>query len=135
MAGGNQQRGYIDKQDANSPTVATESILLSCIIDARKTRDVAVIDIPNAFVQTVIEEEKDKFIMRLHGDVVDILCKLAPTVYAQFITMDKRGSKQLLVNCLNALYGSMVASLLYYRKFTPSLKGKNSVMSPYDPCD
>jgi hypothetical protein len=37
------------------PTVATESVLLSCIIDAEEELDVAVVDIPNAFVQTRVE--------------------------------------------------------------------------------
>ena len=58
VAGGNKQRGYISKEDASSPTVASESVLLSCIIDAKEGRDVAVIDIPNAFIQTRVEDEK-----------------------------------------------------------------------------
>jgi hypothetical protein len=50
VAGGNKQRDYISKEDASSPTVPTESVLLSCIIDAEEHRDVALVDIPNAFV-------------------------------------------------------------------------------------
>jgi hypothetical protein len=60
VAGGNKQREYISKEDASSPTIATESILLSCIIDAEEERDVAVIDIPNAFVQTHVEDDDCK---------------------------------------------------------------------------
>jgi hypothetical protein len=52
VTGGNNQRDYISKEDASSPTVATESVLLSCIIDAEEEWDVAVVDIPSAFVQT-----------------------------------------------------------------------------------
>jgi hypothetical protein len=52
VAGVNKQRGYTSKDDASSPTIATEAVLLSCIIDAKEGRDVAVVDIPNAFVQT-----------------------------------------------------------------------------------
>jgi hypothetical protein len=52
VAGGNKQRDYISKEDASLPTVATEAILLSCIIDAKEGMDVAVINIPNAFIQT-----------------------------------------------------------------------------------
>jgi hypothetical protein len=48
VAGGKKQRDYIPKEDASSPTVAIESVLLSCIIDAEEEREVAVIDIPNA---------------------------------------------------------------------------------------
>ena len=52
VASGNQQRDYISKEDVSSPTVSTEAVLLTCIIDAEEERDVAVIDIPNAFIQT-----------------------------------------------------------------------------------
>jgi hypothetical protein len=55
VAGGNKQRDYISKEDASSPTVATKSVLLSCIIDAEEHMDVAVVAIPNAFVQTRVE--------------------------------------------------------------------------------
>jgi hypothetical protein len=59
VAGGNTQRNYISKEDASSLKVTTESVLLSGIIDAEEERDVAVVDIPNAFVQTCVENEKD----------------------------------------------------------------------------
>ena len=47
---------------------------------------------------------------------------------------DRKGNKQILVECLNALYGTMVASLLYYEKFTKSLKANGYEMNPYDAC-
>ena len=50
VAGGNKQRDFISKEDSRSPTVSTEAVLLSCIIDAEEERDVAVINIPNAFI-------------------------------------------------------------------------------------
>jgi hypothetical protein len=52
VAGVNKQWDYISKEDASLPTVATESVLLSCIVDAKEEWGVAVVDIPNAFVQT-----------------------------------------------------------------------------------
>jgi hypothetical protein len=52
-ANGKQQREYIDKEDANSPTVAIEAVLLSCIIDALEKRIVATVDIPGAFMQQI----------------------------------------------------------------------------------
>ena len=134
VAGGNKQRDYVSKEDASSPTVATESVLLSCAIDARENRDVAVIDIPNAFIQTTVQDEKDKVVIRIRGLVVDMLVKIAPDTYLPFVTEDKKGNKQLLVKCLNALYGTMVASLLYYKKFTASLKRRGFIMNPYDSC-
>jgi hypothetical protein len=46
----------------------------------------------------------------------------------------KKGKKQFLVQCLTALYGTMVALLLYYKKFVKSLKSKGFKLNPYDPC-
>ena len=134
VAGGNKQRDYISKEDASSPTVATESVLLTCIIDAEEERDVAVIDIPNAFVQTRVEDEKDMAFIKIRGVLVDILVAIAPDVYGPYVTKDKKGVKQLLVQCQNALYGTMVASLLYYRKFVKSLTDVGFEINPYDPC-
>mgnify|MGYP005605529959 FL=1 len=91
VAGGNKQRDYISKEDASSPTVATESVLLTCIIDAEEERDVAVVDIPNAFVQTRVEDEKDMAIIKLRGVLVDILVEIAPDVYKSYATTDKKG--------------------------------------------
>ena len=54
MAGGNKQRGYILKEDASSPTVSNAAVMLTCVIDADENRDFAIVDIPNAFVQTVV---------------------------------------------------------------------------------
>ena len=81
VAGGNKQRDYISKEDACSPTVATESVLLSCIIDAEEGRDVAVVDILNAFIQTSVEDEKDMVIIKIQGVWVNILVEIAPEVY------------------------------------------------------
>jgi hypothetical protein len=134
VAGGKKQRDYISKEDASSPTVTTESVLLSCIINAEEERDVAVIDIPNAFIQTRVEGEKDMTIIKLRGVLVDILVVIAPNVYKSYTTTDKKGVRQLVVQCQNALYGTMVASLLYYRKFTKSLTEIGFELNLYATC-
>ena len=134
MADGNKQRDYISKEDASSPTVATESVLLTCIVDAEEERDVAVADIPNALIQTQVEKEKDVVFVNIHGVLVDILVEIAPDVYKSYAKKDKRGVKQLLVQCQSALYGTMLASLLYHRKFVKSLMDIDFEINPYDPC-
>jgi hypothetical protein len=134
VAGGNKQRDYISKEDSSSPTVATEAVLLSCIVDAKEGRDAAVIDIPNVFIQMRVEDEGDMAIINIRGVCVDILVQIAHGVYKSYIMTDKKGTKQLLVQCQNALYGTMVASLLYYHKFTKSLTSVGFEINPYDPC-
>ena len=80
VAGGNKQRGTIDKVDASSPTVSLESVLLTSVIDAEERREVATIDIPNAFVQTKLENDEDKVLMRLRGKLAELMVKVAPEI-------------------------------------------------------
>ena len=88
--------------------MATESVLLTCIVDAEEARDVAMIDIPNAFVQMHVKDEADMAFFKIRGVLVDILLNIALDVYKDYIYYDKRGVKQLLVQCQNAIYGTMV---------------------------
>jgi hypothetical protein len=57
VIGGNKQHDYITKEDVSSPTVTAEAVMLICVINAQENRDVAVVDIPNTFVQTVVSKE------------------------------------------------------------------------------
>ena len=134
VVGGNKQRDYITKEDVSSPTVSAEAVMLTCVIDAVEGRDVAIIDVPNAFVQTVVEDEEHRVIIRIRGPLVDILVSIAPEVYGSYVSTNKSGQKVLLVQCLNAVYGTMVAALLYYKKFVKSLTKQGYKINPYDGC-
>jgi hypothetical protein len=48
--------------------------------------------------------------------------------------MNSKGVNSLLVECYNAIYGTMVAGLLYHCKFSSSLKNRGFTVNPYDPC-
>jgi hypothetical protein len=109
-------------------------VLLLCIIDAEEHRDITVVDIPNACVQTHAENKKDMALIKIQGILVDILVDISPEAYKSYVSKDKKGNKHLLVQCQNALYGKMVASLLYYRKFVKSLTDIDITINPYDPC-
>ena len=50
------QRVHVTKEEASSPTAFTESVILTSIVDAKEGREVATVDIPNAFAQTVIPD-------------------------------------------------------------------------------
>jgi hypothetical protein len=58
-ANGSTQRAYMERDDAASPTAMTESILANHrhTIDAKQKYDVMTADIPNAFVQTDVDEK------------------------------------------------------------------------------
>ena len=53
---GAQQRDRVTKEEVSSPTAYTESVILTSIVDAKEGRDVATVDIPNMFAQTVITD-------------------------------------------------------------------------------
>ncbi len=137
VIGGNKQHDYITKEDVSSLPVSAEAVMLTCVIDAQEDRDIAVVDIPNTFVQTVVDEEdaEHHVIVRiLRGPLVDILVSIAPDVYRMYVSTNKSGQKVLIVECLNAIYGTMVAALLYYKKFVKSLTKQGFKLNPYDGC-
>jgi hypothetical protein len=104
VAGGNLQQGHVTKEESSSPTVSTESVLLTSIVDALEERDVAIINIPNAFTQTRVQDAKDHIIISMTGVIVDWLVNAAPKVYAKYVAVNSRGEKSLLVECFNAIY-------------------------------
>ena len=110
--------------------------MLTCVINAQENRDVAVVDIPNAFAQTVVSDEdaEHRVIVRIRGPLVDVLVSIAPDVYGRYVSTNKKGQKVLIVECLNAVSGTMVAALLYYKKFVKSLTKHGYKLNPYDGC-
>jgi hypothetical protein len=59
---------------------------------------------------------------------------VAPDYYGPYVSMNKSDQKVLIVECLNAVYGMMVAALLYYKKFVKSLTKQVFKLNPYDGC-
>jgi hypothetical protein len=86
------------------------------VIDAKQRRDVMMLDIPNAFVQTDIALDGKKVIMKIRGHLVDILLELCPGVYNEYVLYEGK-NKIVYVQMLKALYGMLISSLLYYKKF------------------
>ena len=108
-------------------------MLLASTIDASEERDVAVIDITNSFIQTIIRDNKDKVILRLRGKLANILIKTVPEIYRKNITINRKGETVLYVRALNAIYGIMSVALLFYQKFGGELMMIGFELNPYDP--
>jgi hypothetical protein len=77
-AAGRPQRRYIAREDASSPTVATESVFLTALIDAEENREVAVVDIPGVFMQVDMAEET---IVRITGKMAELLLEIDSAMY------------------------------------------------------
>jgi hypothetical protein len=115
----------------------TESIVITATIDAKQNRDVMTADVPNAFVQTAVDEKNLKkgkrIIMKIRGPLVDMLCNIAPKIYEDYVTYEG-GHKVLYVMMLMVIYGMLQSLLLYYKKFRKDIKSIGFEVNPYDPC-
>jgi hypothetical protein len=68
-----------------SPTIALESVLITATIDAVEGRDVALVDVPGAFLSANMDEE---VIMTIRGRLAELMVKAAPNIYRKYITID-----------------------------------------------
>ena len=132
VADGRKQRGEFPKEDAASPTTSLESIILTSMIEAKEGRDIVTADIPNAFIQTDMEGDTPVH-MKLTGKAADILVQTAPELYRKYIANEK-GKNVLYVEALKAIYGTLKAALLFYKKLVKDLKSIGFEVNPYDPC-
>ena len=65
---------------------------------------------------------------------MELLLKIDLEFYGPFVTSYKKGDKVRIVKFLNAIYGTMVASLLYYKKFVKILNKNGLQLNLYNPC-
>jgi hypothetical protein len=118
-ANGSTEREYMQREEVSSPTVSTESVLLTAVIEAQEGRDVTTCDIPNAFIQTDVQTEDsdgNRTIMKIRGTLVGILFKMDQE-YAEHVV--KEGYQDVLyVHITKATYGLNVSAMLFYQKTT-----------------
>src|SRR5210317_1489638 len=132
-ADGRKQREFTSKEEAASPTVKLESVFLTSVIEAHEGRDVTTIDIPNAFIQNKIENEADKVVMRMRGKLAEYLVLIAPQIYKPYVVFEN-GKKVLYCEAQNAIYGTLKAALLFYKKLLKDLIEFGFEINPYDVC-
>ena len=65
---------------------------------------------------------------------VDLIIKIAPWFCGPFVTTYKKGETMIIIKFMNAIYGTMVASLIEYKDFLKALKRNVFQLNPYDPC-
>ena len=128
-ADGQKQRAYIAKEDSTAPTVSTEVVFLTAVIDALENRDVAVLDVPGAFMQADIDELVH---VRFTGEMVKILLNIDKEMYGEYVVME-RGEQ--VMELLKALYGTLRAAHLFWQKLSKQLIDVwGFVPNKYDDC-
>jgi hypothetical protein len=129
-ADGRKQRMYTAKEDAASPTVAIESIFLTAVVDGMENREVAVLDVPGAFMQADMDELVH---VRFTGKMVDLLIEIDHAMYFPCVTYEN-GVKVMYVELLKALYGTIRAARLFWEKLSTKLNEWGFATNPYDSC-
>jgi len=105
-------------------------MFITAIFDALEERDVAIVEIPGAFMQADIDE---LIHVKLDGELVDLLVRLDPT-YAAFI-VHERGKRVIYTELDKALYGTLQAAVLFWRKLSAFLiDDLGFIVNPYDSC-
>jgi hypothetical protein len=127
--GRKQKDGTWSKHETTSPTVATESVFITAVINAHEGRDVACFDTPGAFLHAESDED---ITMVLKGRLAELMVQVAPNLYRKYITVDRKGLAILYVKMQKALYGLLRSALLFYNKLVADLESNGFVLNPYD---
>ena len=126
--GNHQDRDLYDEEDLSSPTMSLESIFILIAFAAQWNAHIATADITGAYLESSLEID-DVVYMFLSKDSVDQLKKLDPKIN-RHVMADGR----VLVRLLKALYGTIQAAKLWYRKLKAIITSYGFCQHPHDQC-
>lgn len=129
-ANGSVQRLYTNKADVSSPTPDFYAFKFIAAVIAREGRDVATVDLPGFFLQT---DQDEKILLKVTGAVALLLVESDPDKWRKHLKKE-RGKYVIYVLCKKAIYGTMNAALLAYKKLAKLFREWGFKMNPYDPC-
>ena len=130
-ANGKKQKWYLKgDEDFSSPTAMLESIILTLVIDALEERDIAIVDVPGAYLHAELQDETVLLVLR--DELVDIMCEVS-SEYKRYVEY-RNGKKILYLRVLRALYGCLESALLWYNLYSTTLRKMGFELNPYDSC-
>jgi len=128
---GRKQRAYKSHDETSSPTVSTEAVFLTSVIDAYEHCYVVAVDIPGVFMHDNMDEVVH---MKLEGVIAELLVPVNPEKYCPYM-MVEHGKKVVYVQLLKALYGMLQAALLFWQNLSSFLIDTlEFVPNQYDSC-
>ena len=122
---GSKRRTYdgYDNINGSSPTVNTDSVFLTGVVDAHECRDVAILDIQNAFLHA----ENDVYvIMLLRVKLDELVVNVNSSFQSKYVITSKQGVPMLYVKLTKALYGMLRSAMLFYKNLRGHLEKKGS---------
>jgi len=113
--------------DASSPTVSLQAMMMSCGIDEKEGRYIFVTDIPSEFLDA---DMKDTVRMILEDTIAQNITNL----YRKYIWHDKKSKPMLYVQLKRALYSRLHAALLFWNLLLDTLLSWGLTINPYNQC-
>lgn len=86
VADGRAQKDLYTKDETASPTVSTDALMMSIMIDACEGRDTATADVAGAYLHADMD---DFTILKIEGESVDIMCDVCEG-YKKFVTYENK---------------------------------------------
>ena len=127
-ADGRPQREYITKEESSSPTVATNALLAMCLICAIEEHEIAVCDIPGAYLTAYWSDDQDCWI-RFDGVIADMLLEINPQ-YRSCVKIFQNGNRVMYGKLKKVIYGTLLGGLLFYNKLRKILEEMEFKVNP-----
>ena len=125
-ADGSIQSEFLDVSEWSSPTVLTDAMIMTAIIEAFERRYVKVADIEGAYLAANMEG--DNFI-ELDETTTAAVLQIRPE-WKRFVLPNGR----LVVRLRQALYGCVQSAKLFYEHVSGVLQGFGFIANPYEKC-
>jgi hypothetical protein len=91
---------------------------------------VATDDIPGAFMQSDIDEVVHVI---FKGEISEMLVRMDPKLYNKYVR-DENGKAVMYVELMKALYGTLIAALLFWKLLSRKFLLWGFTINPYDWC-
>ena len=110
--------------------MAIQSLLVTCIVDHIENWDVAIVNIPGAFLQA----EMDEWVhMKFEEKWAELIVILDPKMYWKFV-QHEGGKSILYFELKKALYGTLQSTLLFWEHLSAFRKSFGFKLNPNDWC-
>ena len=84
-ADGSKQQIYVAKEDSSSPTVSTEALITTLVIDVYEGREVATAEIVAAYLNAIMDEF---VVMKIEGNMVEFMVQADPDKYRKHVRIE-----------------------------------------------
>ena len=127
-----KQKLYLKPGEAiSSPMVSLEALLGTLIVDVHEEREVAIFDVPGAYLCASIPKDKNVLI-KFHCQFTEIMCGVNPEYKKNVIA--EKGQNILYVKVLQAINGCIKSALLWYDLYSQTSVKMSFELNPYDNC-